>query len=128
MKSTTIASLIFVIAAAAALSAETSGSPQAQKNFAQCFKNRVHSDEEIKKVHRIIAAPPCFEQPFVKTLKEYLMISYFPGQYRNPLRECYYCQKMITGSVHMYNLEHKPEIRWINDEMLSLKETPLIPE
>lgn len=96
------------------------------EDFADCFKAR--SNKNLEAVKKLVADPPCFQQPFIKTVKEYLVISFFPSHYRNPLRECYYCQKIIAGSVQMYNFEHRPRIRRINDKMLSLPQSPLIPE
>lgn len=96
--------------------------------FSSCYRVEKVSETKLEQVKALISDPPCFRQPFIKTLKEYLVISFFPAYYRNPLRECYYCQKIITGSAQMYNYEHKPQIRRINNWMLTKKQSPLIPE
>ncbi|MFZ5949738.1 MAG: hypothetical protein ACOYXC_03470 [Candidatus Rifleibacteriota bacterium] len=99
-----------------------------QENFSDCFAETTVDKEYREKIKHLIENPPCFDQPFVKTFKEYLVICFFPQHYRNPLRECYYCQKIIAGSVQMYNFEHSPKIRRIKNSMLSQPNTPLIPE
>lgn len=98
------------------------------KRFISCFEARKVTESEKQKATDACADPPCFKQPITTTIKEYLVICYFPAYYRNPLRECFSNQRIIAGSVQMFNLEHLPRIRRINDRMLNQESTPLIPE
>jgi hypothetical protein len=100
---------------------------QPSEQFSECYKIK-QKPVLFENIKRIIESPPCFKQPFITTLKEYFLVCYFPEHYRNPVQECYRSQHIIRGAVEMYNLEHKPPIRRINDEMLSSTFTPLIPE
>jgi hypothetical protein len=113
---------IFICIAAAENNAETT------EDFTDCFSKSGIPQNTKKEIYAIVKNPPCFSQPFLATLKEYLAICYFPRHYRNSLKDCYQCQKIILGAVQMYNFEHYPNLRRINDAMLSLKHTPLIPE
>lgn len=99
-----------------------------QKKFADCYSDVVVAKSQIEAVKKIVQDPQCFKQPFLETVKEYIVISYFPTHYRNPLKECFYCQKIISGALQMYNLEHARMLRRINNRMLSEPQTPLIPE
>lgn len=98
------------------------------EKFAECFAKVKASAEEVTEARKIIDDPPCFHQPFLKTLKEYLVISFFPNHYRNPLRECYLCQQIIAGAAQMHNFEHPIKLRRINDALVGDPKSPLIPE
>lgn len=100
----------------------------AQPKFSECFAKSTVSAAEVAEAQKIIDDPPCFHQPFTKTLKEYLVISYFPTHYRNPLRDCYLCQKIIAGAAQMHNFEHVIKLRKINDALVDDPKSPLIPE
>ena len=127
-KVTLLALLMMLLPAIARAQTENSADWHKSKLFSSCFQVEKANAEDYERVKTLISDPPCFHQPFIKTLKEYLVISFFPAYYRNPLRECYYCQKIIAGSAQMYNYEHEPHIRRINNQMLSSKQSPLIPE
>ncbi|GAB4277676.1 MAG: hypothetical protein Kow0029_20530 [Candidatus Rifleibacteriota bacterium] len=98
------------------------------KNFLDCYSIRPYNKEKADEIRKLVASPPCFNQSFLETIKEYVLVCFFPAHYRNSLRECYYCQKIIRDAVEMYNSEHNVKLRRINDKMLNETLTPLIPE
>ncbi|MGM0599035.1 MAG: hypothetical protein ACQETH_04375 [Candidatus Rifleibacteriota bacterium] len=96
--------------------------------FAEYFCSQSISRNEIEKVKECIENPPCFNRPFIQTLRDYFIICYFPSYFKNDLKICFNSQKILVEAVKMYNQEHRIKLRSISDEMVKKGFTPLIPE
>lgn len=105
-----------------------SGNRFIRTRFAEFFCSRSISGNDIEKVKKCVENPPCFRRPFIQTLRDYLILCYFPSYFKNDLKVCFNSQRILAEAMQMYNLEHRIKLRRIGDEMLSKGVTPLIPE
>lgn len=96
--------------------------------FKDSYLARPCTKEEVSATIKIVSQPSYLNQSFLETLKEYIIISFFPTHYENSLKDCFDCQRILAGTVEMHNQEHSLKLRRINNKMLCLPLTPLIPE
>lgn len=105
-----------------------SGQTADMLRFSSCFAVTETDPQELEKVQKIIADPPCFRQCWITNAHGYLSLLFFPQNFSDQLRDCYNAQVAIRGAAEMYNAENVKPLRRISNELISDPDSPLMPE
>lgn len=98
------------------------------KKFPDCFSIAAPNEPDLEKINRLLANPPCFRQCLITNTYEYFLLMIYPAVMQEQLQQCYFSQKIIKGAMQMYNSENTLPMRRINDDLVSLQDSPLIPD
>ena len=121
--------LIVTVFTAIPLAAQMQASQTAYlESFSECFAVQNSDNEELKRVKKLIASPPCFRLCWLTNPQGYFTLAFFPDYFSNELRSCYYSQSAIRGAMKMYNSEHPAKLHKLSDDMINNPDSPLMPD